>query len=137
MMILPRLAANSDDDRPPNPQSDLTFWCEAAVRDRLTAFYFTEMGDTTKAGLAARLHWTIWRSYFNELSLKPGVSRQALANLLADVGLRRNVLDSGDALIIDEIADLIFQRFRRAPLHAKTYAKCLVAAAARMGQARN
>ena len=137
MMILPRLSANDGRIQAPTPQSDLTYWCEATVRDRLTTFYLVKMDDPAKASQAASLHWSIWRSYFNDLGHQSRASRQTLAKLLARFSLCKDVMDAGDDIVIDEIADLILQRFRRAPLHAKIYAKCLVTAATRMGQARN
>ena len=137
IMILPRIYANNDVVPIPTPQSDLTFWCEAAVRDRLTAFYHIEMCDSAKASQASRLHWSIWRSYLNDLSLQARASRQALTNLLVDFGLNKKVINAGDEIVIDEITDLILQRFRRTPFRAKTYAKCLLVAATRMGQSRN
>lgn len=121
----------------PTPQSDLTFWSEAAVRDRLKGFYLSRIADVSLAGQAARLHWSLWRSYLNDLAIPARASRQALTKWLADAGLPADLIEAGDAIVIDELAELILQRFRRAPLQAKAYTKCLVAAATRLGQARN
>jgi hypothetical protein len=128
--------ANNSVVPPDTLQSDLTFWTESAVRDRLTAFYVGKFADTGIASQASRSHWTIWRSYFNDLVIQGRASRQALTKLLGENGLPASLIEEGDNIVIDEIADLILHRFRRAPLQAKAYAKCLVVAATRMGQAR-
>ncbi len=133
----PMLLAKTFFVLPATPQSDLTFWSEAAVRDRLKAFYIAKIADVSLAGQAARLHWSIWRSYLNDLAVPARASRQALTKWLVDAGLSVDLIEAGDAIVIDELAELISQRFRRAPLQAKAYTKCLVAAATRLGQARN
>ena len=117
-------------------QNDLAFWSESSVRDRLLAFYLIKFGDAGVAAQASRCHWSIWRAYFADLALQGRASRQALAKLLNGADLSIGLIDEGDNIVIDEIADLIRQKFRRAPHPAKDYAKCLVAAATRMGQAR-
>jgi hypothetical protein len=131
------LLANHSFVSPATPQSDLTFWSEAAVRDRLTAFYLAKIGDTSLAGKAARLHWSIWRSHLNDLAVQARASHQTLTKSLTDARLSVDLIEVGDDIVIDEIADLILHRFRRAPLQAKIYTKCLVAAATRLGQARD
>jgi hypothetical protein len=122
---------------PVTPQSDLTFWSEVAVCDRLSAFYFTTIPDASLARQAARMHWTIWRAYFNDLDIPARASRQSLAKWLGDAELAANLIEAGDNVVIDEIAELIQQRFRRAPHQAKAYTKCLIAAATRLGQSRS
>ncbi len=122
--------------RPATPQSDLTFWSEAAVCDRLSTFYLSRVHDASLAHQAARMHWSIWRGYLNDLAIPARASQQALAKWLVDAKLPPNLLEAGNNLVIDEIVELILQRFRRAPLQAKAYTKCLVAAATRLGQAR-
>jgi hypothetical protein len=104
--------------------------------DRLTAFYLAKTGDPSRASQAARLHWSTWRSYLSDLAAQGRASRQALVQLLRDAGFRDELVEAGDNVVIDEIADLILLRFRRAPQHAKAYAKCLISTAVRMGQAR-
>ncbi len=133
---MPMLLAKNSFVLPATPQSDLTFWSEAAVRDRLSSFYLTRIADASLAGQAARLHWSIWRSYLNDLAVPARASRQALTKWLMEARLPVDLIETGDAIVIDEIAELILRRFRRAPLQAKAYTKCLVAAATRLGQAR-
>jgi hypothetical protein len=131
------LAVKNSFIRPATPQSDLTFWSEAAVCDRLAAFYLSRIADASLGRQVARMHWSIWRSYLNDLTVPALASRQALAKWLGDAGLPSDLIEAGDNIVIDEIAELILQRFRRAPLQAKVYTKCLIAAATRLGQARS
>jgi hypothetical protein len=121
---------------PATPQNELAFWSESAVRDRLLAFYMGKFGESERAAQASRFHWAIWRAYLADLVLQGRASRQALAKLLAEARLPMDLIEEGDNLVIDEIADLILQKFRRDPHQAKSYAKCLIAAASRMGQAK-
>ncbi len=124
--LKPAMASSSERSAPP---SDLAVWSEAAVCDRLIAHYDQVFTEAARASQAARLHWACWRCSINGLTLQGRASRQALARLLAESRLDARMIEAGDEAVIDEISDLVLQKFRRAPQQAKHYVKCLIAAA--------
>ncbi len=115
-------------------RSDLTFWCEASVRDRLWEFYVSEIGEAETASQAARLHWAAWRGLLAGFPMVAVQARRDLENLCAGLNIRGDLIEQGDELVVDEIAEMIFNRFRRSPVLAKNYTKCLVAAAMILGE---
>ncbi|MBB4199969.1 hypothetical protein CCR94_03070 [Rhodoblastus sphagnicola] len=115
---------------------DLTSWTEAAVCDRLFGFYSTAFAETDRARQAARLHWSCWRAFLTKLPAQGRASRQALARIVKEARLDPALIDRADALVVDELADLVLHRYRRAPEQGKTYVTRLISAATQMAGGR-
>jgi len=120
----------------PKSPDDLTSWSEAPVCDRLFGFYSTAFSESERARQAARLHWSCWRAYLRQLASQGRASRQALAHIFKDSRIDPALIDRADAVVVDELTDLVLNRYRRAPAQAKGYITRLVSAAAQVAQAR-
>jgi hypothetical protein len=132
---LPKLAAVKSAAAQTAP-NDLASWSEAAVCDRLFGVYSAAFADTDRARQATRLHWSCWRGYLNQLSAQGRASRQALTRLINEARLDPALIDRADAMVVDELTDLVLHRNRRAPQQAKAYITHLVAAATQMALGR-
>jgi hypothetical protein len=133
--MLPFLPKSSSTLAPKSPD-DLTSWSEAPVCDRLFGLYSTAFSETDRARQAARLHWSCWRAYLRQLASQGRASRQALAHIIEESHVNPAVIDRADAVVVDELTDLVLHRYRRAPEQAKDYITRLVSAAAQVAQAR-
>jgi len=121
---------------PRRSPDDLTSWSEAAVCDLLVGYYSTAFAEIDRARQAARLHWACWRAYLSQAANQGRASRLALARIVAEFRLDPALIDRGDALVVDELTDLVLHRYRRAPEQAKTYMTRLVSAATQMALGR-
>jgi hypothetical protein len=117
---------------PPKSPDDLISWSEVPVCDRLFGFYSTAFSETDRARQAARLHWSCWRAYLRELASQGRASRQALTHIVKESRVNPALIDRADAVVVDELTDLVLHRYRRAPEQAKGYITRLVSAAAQV-----
>ena len=60
---------------------------------------------------------------------------KALACIVKESRLDPALIDRADAVVVDELTDLVLHRYRRAPAQAKCYITRLVSAATQMGRA--
>jgi hypothetical protein len=120
---------------PHKSPDDLSSWSEAAVCDRLFGLYCGVLADTARARQATRIHWSCWRAYLGALPAQGRAARQALTRILKEARLDPQLIERGDAAVVDELTDLVLHKYRRSPEQAKAYITRLVAAATQMTRA--
>ena len=106
-------------------------WGEPIVVDLLVDTYLRFLGDESHVAKPfAAQHMRVWRNLLLGNREQAAYFHKELLEGAAMFGLERDNLRTADDAVIDELMDVIFERFRRSPNVAKDYTRALIGAAA-------
>lgn len=118
-------------------QHDLSEWCHPLVNDQINYFYQRQL-DTSpeKAREIASLHFQMWRHVLRREEREAQTLRRVLLARTTAAGALPTLIDKADESVMNELMDVILNRFRRTPSIAKIYSRSLLDSATALVRAR-
>ena len=136
MGIHPFLAYDAKDEAITQARREMWIWAEPVIADCAAACYAGQIADTFAAGLLVRKQGRVWRKLIQDQPEEATLATEDLRRAARSVGLGADAVEHVDAVIAEELIDIVLCRFRSSPRAAKALSMVLIAAASKLATCR-
>lgn len=118
-------------------RQDILDWSEPLVCDRLCEAYDACFGGNAELRQPmARQHGRVWRLILSREKRRAADARRDLLKLARICRLGVEAIDAIDRLVLEELVDVVAQRFQGSPASTRLYGRLLIEASATLTEAR-
>lgn len=111
-------------------------WAEPVIADCASEWYGRILPNRFALSIMARKQCSLWRAVIHDQAASVPLVSEELRRTAASFGLDQAALDDVNAVILEELVDIVLCRFRASKNATKTFSLVLMSATSCLGPMR-